>query len=189
MTNKYLEKISAVDWKDVARSGHTALTGLAAGVALSGHMLNKHHLEEIKATSSLPPPEFLNEEGLRKYYSQEKAARVFPQVAKAVSHAAGDSLHSPLLGSLDRIGFQDRKKAILHSVLQKRIENRQFWANEKMAEIEIQKSHQGLLHDQLGIPQGEKIPVDRLQELLKSEDPAVRRRAQFAINARKWKHG
>ena len=53
-------------------------------------------------------------------------------------------------------------------------------------EIHIKKSHKGLLHKNLGVPTGKKIPTSKLK--IKSTDSeAVRKRKQFAINAKKWK--
>jgi len=49
---------------------------------------------------------------------------------------------------------------------------------------EIKKSHKGMLHKALGIPEGESIPMSRLQEAKNSKDPHVRRMANFAINFR-----
>ena len=58
----------------------------------------------------------------------------------------------------------------------------------KGAAISINPEHKGWLHKDLGVEGDEKIPLDKEKEALKSPDPAVRRRAQFAINARSWKH-
>jgi len=55
--------------------------------------------------------------------------------------------------------------------------------------IEIKKSHQGRLHEDLGIAEGKRIPLADLMRAKRSKDPKVRRRATFAVNARKWKHG
>lgn len=52
----------------------------------------------------------------------------------------------------------------------------------------IKPSHEGLLHENLGVKQGEKIPASKLESAKHSSDPAVRRRATFAINAKKWRH-
>ena len=52
----------------------------------------------------------------------------------------------------------------------------------------INIKHPGALHEDLGIPQGEKIPAKRLTEALHSDDPLLRKRAQFARNAKKFKH-
>ena len=47
--------------------------------------------------------------------------------------------------------------------------------------------HKGLLHKELGIPEGEHIPTSVLEEKLKIEtDPHKKRRLQFALIARKW---
>ena len=55
--------------------------------------------------------------------------------------------------------------------------------------ISIKPSHKGLLHEDLGVKSGTKIPLSRLMKAKNSKDPAVRRRATFAVNARKWNHG
>lgn len=53
--------------------------------------------------------------------------------------------------------------------------------------IHIKKENRGLLHENLGVPKGEKIPASKLK--IKSTDsPAVKKRKQFAINAKKFKH-
>ena len=57
-----------------------------------------------------------------------------------------------------------------------------------MSKIEIKPSHKGLLHKDLGISSGSKIPEEKLQKAEHSSDPAERKRAVFAENAKKWKH-
>ncbi len=52
--------------------------------------------------------------------------------------------------------------------------------------IKIKKSHKGLLHKDLGVPEGEKIPAAKLESAKNSKDPAVRKRATFAKNAKGW---
>lgn len=52
--------------------------------------------------------------------------------------------------------------------------------------IQIQKTHRGLLHEDLGIPAGGKIPMSKLMAAKHSSSPAERKRATFAANARKW---
>ena len=59
---------------------------------------------------------------------------------------------------------------------------------QKAATIHIKKSHQGLLHKQLGVPQGQPIPASKLQAAANSSNAATRKRAQFAINAKGWNH-
>lgn len=54
--------------------------------------------------------------------------------------------------------------------------------------IHIKKSHEGLLHKDLKVKAGEKIPEKKLEKAKNSEDPAVRKRATFAENAKKFKH-
>ncbi len=52
--------------------------------------------------------------------------------------------------------------------------------------IHIKPSHKGELHKDLKVPQGEKIPASKLEAAKHSSSPAVRKRATFAINAKKW---
>jgi hypothetical protein len=46
----------------------------------------------------------------------------------------------------------------------------------------IKPSHRGLLHKDLGVPQGEKIPEAKIEAAKHSPDKAVRKRAVFAEN-------
>lgn len=54
--------------------------------------------------------------------------------------------------------------------------------------IEIKKSHEGLLHRDLNVPQGQPIPAGKLEKALHSPDPAVEKRARFAENAKHFNH-
>ncbi|MFZ0867796.1 MAG: hypothetical protein WAN06_14185 [Candidatus Sulfotelmatobacter sp.] len=54
--------------------------------------------------------------------------------------------------------------------------------------IHIKKSHQGLLHKNLGVAKGEPIPAKKLAKAEHSSDPKVRKRAVFAENAKHWHH-
>jgi hypothetical protein len=54
--------------------------------------------------------------------------------------------------------------------------------------IKIKPSRKGLLHKDLGVPAGDKIPAGKLQAALASSSPAIRKRANFARNAKKWNH-
>lgn len=54
--------------------------------------------------------------------------------------------------------------------------------------IHIKASHKGELHRDLGVPQGEPIPASKLASAKRSRNPAVRKRATFAANAKKWNH-
>lgn len=55
--------------------------------------------------------------------------------------------------------------------------------------IKIKPSHKGLLHKNTGTPEDEPISQEKLEQAKDSDDPAVRKRATFAINAKKWNHG
>ena len=44
----------------------------------------------------------------------------------------------------------------------------------------------GQLHKDLGVKPGDKIPAKKLAAAKDSDSAAVRKRAQFAINAKKW---
>lgn len=54
--------------------------------------------------------------------------------------------------------------------------------------IKIKPSHKGELHRDLGVKQGQPIPEEKLQEAKNSANPAERKRATFAENAKHWKH-
>jgi oligoendopeptidase F len=54
--------------------------------------------------------------------------------------------------------------------------------------IAIKKSKQGSLRAATKTPKGKNIPVAKLQDLAKNGSPAMRKKAQFALNARKWSH-
>ena len=59
----------------------------------------------------------------------------------------------------------------------------------KKSGIHIKPSHKGLLHKDLGVKQGKPIPPGKLHEALNSASEAVRKRAQFAENAKSWNKG
>ena len=48
----------------------------------------------------------------------------------------------------------------------------------------IKPSHTGLLHKDLGIPEGSKIPLSRLESAKKNASPAEKKRIVFAENFR-----
>ena len=58
----------------------------------------------------------------------------------------------------------------------------------KWIKAAVPESHKGLLHKHLGIPEGEKIPADKLHAALNSSDPKIRHEAQFAANMKGLKH-
>lgn len=47
----------------------------------------------------------------------------------------------------------------------------------------------GELHKDLGVPQGEKIPAKKIEKATHSDNETLRKRAQFAENAKHWHHG
>lgn len=55
--------------------------------------------------------------------------------------------------------------------------------------IRLNPKHKGLLHKELGISEDKPIPLSTLKEKMRTtKDPALKRRLNFAINARKWHH-
>lgn len=58
----------------------------------------------------------------------------------------------------------------------------------KKSGIHIKKSNRGKLRKSAGVKKGKKIPVSKLRQMKKSKNPKTRKRANFALNARKWKH-
>lgn len=54
--------------------------------------------------------------------------------------------------------------------------------------IHINPANRGKLRAATGTPKGKKIPVAKLRKLAKSPSTTTRKRAQFALNARKFKH-
>ena len=54
--------------------------------------------------------------------------------------------------------------------------------------IHIKPSHRGLLHKNLGVPEGKPIPTSKLEKAKAGASPAEKKRITFAENARKWKH-
>lgn len=56
------------------------------------------------------------------------------------------------------------------------------------SQININPANKGKLHSQLGVPPGQKIPLAKLEAAKNSKNPAVRKEANFALNARKFKH-
>lgn len=55
--------------------------------------------------------------------------------------------------------------------------------------IHIKKSHEGLLHKEMGIAQGKPISTSALEKEKKGASPAEKKRIVFAENARHWHHG
>lgn len=53
--------------------------------------------------------------------------------------------------------------------------------------IKIKKSNRGKLRKTAKTKKNKKIPVSTLRRLKRSKNPKTRKRATFALNARKWK--
>ena len=56
----------------------------------------------------------------------------------------------------------------------------------KRKPIRIKKSNRGKLRASAGVKKGKKIPVAKLRKMKRSKNPKTRKRATFALNARKW---
>lgn len=59
----------------------------------------------------------------------------------------------------------------------------------KRKPIKIKKKNQGKLRKTAKTKKGQKIPVSKLRRMKKSKNPKTRKRATFALNARKWRKG
>lgn len=55
--------------------------------------------------------------------------------------------------------------------------------------IKIKKANRGKLRKTAKAKKGQKIPVSKLRSMKKSKNPKTRQRANFALNARKFKKG
>lgn len=55
-----------------------------------------------------------------------------------------------------------------------------------MKPIHIKESHKGRLHAALHVPEGEKIPTEKIDKAVKSESPELRKMANFAKNSAHW---
>lgn len=55
--------------------------------------------------------------------------------------------------------------------------------------INIKPSHKNLLHKDLHVKAGKHLTLKQEEKAAHSKNPAERKRAQFAINARHFHHG
>jgi len=53
--------------------------------------------------------------------------------------------------------------------------------------IKIKKANRGKLRKAAGAKKGKPIPASKLRAMKKSKNPKTRKRATFALNARKWR--
>lgn len=56
---------------------------------------------------------------------------------------------------------------------------------QRLTPIRIKPSKVGSLHSALGVPQGQSIPASK-ESIKPGDSPAMRKKKQFAINAKKW---
>jgi hypothetical protein len=52
--------------------------------------------------------------------------------------------------------------------------------------IHLNPKNKGKLHKALGVGMAKKIPVSKLKAAAHSKSALIRKRANFALNARKW---
>lgn len=52
--------------------------------------------------------------------------------------------------------------------------------------IKIKKANRGKTRKATGTKKGQKVPVSKLKKMKKSSSPKARKRATFALNAKKW---
>lgn len=62
-------------------------------------------------------------------------------------------------------------------------------AYQRRKPIRIKPANRGKLRKSTGTKKGSKIPVSKLQKLKKSKNPVTRKRATFALNAKRWNKG
>lgn len=60
-------------------------------------------------------------------------------------------------------------------------------AARKASGIHIKPSKVGSLHSALGVPQGSPIPASK-ESIKPGDSPALKKKKQFAINAKGWSH-
>lgn len=54
--------------------------------------------------------------------------------------------------------------------------------------VHINPATKGTLRKAAGAKKGQNIPLSKLEKMKKGASPAMRKKIQFAENARKWKH-
>lgn len=62
-------------------------------------------------------------------------------------------------------------------------------ARKKKSGIRIKKANRGKLRKSAKVKKGRKIPASKLRSMKKSKNPKTRKRATFALNARRWNKG
>ena len=54
--------------------------------------------------------------------------------------------------------------------------------------IHLNPAHKGLLHERLGVAEGQPIPQGKIVAAEHSSSPALKKEAVFAENAKGWRH-
>ena len=82
---------------------------------------------------------------------------------------------------------EEAKEEAARTVNKQRAEHGETKSSDKKHWIQDAVKKPGQLHKDLGVPEGEKIPADKLEEAEHSDSKKVRERAQFAENMKKIK--
>jgi hypothetical protein len=94
---------------------------------------------------------------------------------EAHHYKSGDSIHmeDSMNDAIDRVKefHHDHNKSVTEGVVG-----------------EIKPSEKGSLHTALGVKQDKKIPAGKIAKAEHSSDPALKKKAVFAANAKKWNH-
>lgn len=111
--------------------------------------------------------------------------RVGYKTYKAGGRVAGEK-SKPRLDKMSRRGKTAEEE--IDSLGKGQKEEETEWNYKDGGGIKIKPSHKGLLHKDLGVASGKKIPEKKLEKAKNSSDAAVRKRATFAENAKHWHH-
>lgn len=117
-------------------------------------------------------------------FSSNETDETNNQLSNEVSSKPDDSESGEARG-LDRQQF-DRKAP---EIMRRQMNNDIAQGHKRGGTIKIKKSHEGLLHKDTNTAKGKKIPEAKLEKAKNSKNPAVRKRATFAENAKHWNHG
>ena len=191
-----------------------AMLALGLSPAIAFNIADSLHPKEQEKKASRSFVEYVNAhrevKGLKPLTGAQIALRAGIAIPAAAigGYAGGTHLangrYGAALGSLalsmvpatafniaDRLPQEEQeKKAALNSLIEQGIDfdTATDLIKEASDGINIKPSHKGELHSELGVPAGQKIPLSALQKADRSSDPAERKRAQFALNARNWNH-
>lgn len=102
--------------------------------------------------------------------------------SKAAERASSPKHHDSLAAHLASVESE------VHGMAPKARMDRKPRASGGRSGIHIKPSHKGLLHKDLDVASDKPIPEKKLDKAKNSSDPAVRKRAVFAENAKHWHH-